>query len=329
MLDVAQRRRQYRAAGPGPAASRRSARAIPSSVATSSATSSRAYRFRACGWGAAHAAAPVRDARHRARTCRSAGTGSSRCRAWPWAASAPPGGPRPSPTPRRSSSGSASTSRIRAALRRGGAANRRERRAGGRRFAQLLRGSGRAAAAARDRFGGALHLGRVSGAPVRIFSAAASHWAGRRSRCSRATWASAARTRTSTWISGATRGAPCSAPAICVEELEKRPGFRLERRQLVLGFASEPDGVRIDCRNLASGRAGLPRAAAPALRRRDQLGAHRARVARARGRAGADAVQPVFLHAVHRAAQARPRGQRPAPQSLAADRDLRAARSAR
>jgi choline dehydrogenase-like flavoprotein len=42
-------------------------------------------------------------------------------------------------------------------------------------------------------------------------------------------------------------------PRYLVEELEKRPGFQLVRGQLVLGFQSEPEGVRIHCLELASG----------------------------------------------------------------------------
>lgn len=49
-------------------------------------------------------------------------------------------------------------------------------------------------------------------------------------------------------------------PRYLVEELEKSPSFRLARRQLVLGFASEPEGVRVECRDLASGERGVFRA---------------------------------------------------------------------
>jgi choline dehydrogenase-like flavoprotein len=49
-------------------------------------------------------------------------------------------------------------------------------------------------------------------------------------------------------------------PRYLVEELEKHAGFRLERRQLVLGFESEQDGVRVECKNLASGAREIFRA---------------------------------------------------------------------
>ncbi len=49
-------------------------------------------------------------------------------------------------------------------------------------------------------------------------------------------------------------------PRYLVEELEKDSNFKLERQQLVLGFESEAEGVRIDCRNLASGERAAFRA---------------------------------------------------------------------